>query len=148
MTRGAASEGLINILYLLIFVSFLGIAVTGITRGFAEPRGATVNETVLGNLDANNGTSTTLNDMKSKFIDDHGNARTGITDIINTLFTGIGGIITVLFQTPSTLANVFSQIVTSMGLVSDPATANLAGLGIEFLLVVIIIGTVYMISRR
>ena len=142
--KGAASEGLVVILFFLVFISAFAFMINGFITEGAKVNGISVNNTVMSNVNMYEKTNSTLESMKQKFIDEKGNARTGVTDIINTLFTGIGGIITVLFSVPQLFANFISQIAVSLGLPGG----ELVNLAVFGLIALAIITTVYMISRR
>ena len=142
---GAASEGLIIIIFLMLFVAAFAFMLTGFVNEVGISNNVEINSTVMNNVDMYNKTSSTLYSMKSKFIDEQGNARTGLTTIVDTLFSGIGGIITVLFSAPSLFTSVISQIAFSLLGLSGGALANIVIFG---LIAIAIIATVYMISRR
>lgn len=144
--KGAASEGLITILFFMLFITTIGILMGSFITGAGTANNKAVNDTFIESTNVYLKTNETLDNMRSKFIDEEGNARTGIEDIINTLFTGIGGIITVLFSIPTVFSDLISTVLQSLlGVQVSPQLINLA---VFAFIAMAIITTVYMISRR
>lgn len=148
--KGIASDGLTGLLILILGVSFVGMTIGMIIKGASETNldsTPTYNSSYVDVYNTFDNTSDSMETMKNKFIDEEGNARTGIGDVLNALFTGVGGLITLLFTFPAIIGAVLTNIFVGMGFVSTEA-GNYIILGVYAITALVIATAVYMITRK
>ena len=137
--------------YNAVWVIVVGLIITatfGLTAGGAMIQAANmngitdINTTVIGQLTPYNKVNTTLSDMKSSFIDENGNAKTGVTDVLNALYTGAAGMIGIIFQSITGFIPIGSAIGNIMHIPSQ--VVNVA---IFFVVLIAVVGVTFLIRR-
>lgn len=145
--KGVMSEGYVGIIVIIVAMAFLGILLATMMNGLSQAHpDVNANTTRINNYNTYDRTNSTLAELKEKFIDEDGNARTGTSDILNALYTGVGGFVVVMFNSPSMFFGWLTEIAISTGIVSS--AESLVNVAIFFIIAVILIAAFYAVTRR
>lgn len=132
----------------VILIALFTVTIIGVTAG-----GAIIETGLVNNIQGINSTqinamtpysrlNTTLSTMKTSFVDENGNAKTGTSDVINALFTGVASLIGTVFQSVTTFVPVINQIGLIMHL-----PPQVVALSILFMILIAVVTVIFMIRR-